>query len=168
MIFKSHSTDVRSTYQHWVKSRTAVASVSVQVYFSLTLLCNKHKNTYGTTFLILILVCLFVWLSVWGFSSHSRIFHPYGNVTITDGGIQNLTYARYFWPLSSEGSLACETYCDTGHPFIIITDKNKRILAIYAAGIRTPNLPLAGRRLLPTAPPLRPFSLCTLTVIIIK
>ena len=25
------------------------------------------------------------------------------------------TNARYSWPLSSEGSLACQTYCDAGH-----------------------------------------------------
>ena len=42
-------------------------------------------------------------LFVWGLSYHSWI----------------LTYARYLWPLSSEGSLACYTYCNTGHPFII-------------------------------------------------
>ena len=29
-----------------------------------------------------------------------------------------LTDTRRSWPLSSEGSLACHTYCDTGHPFI--------------------------------------------------
>ena len=27
-------------------------------------------------------------------------------------------YSRHSWPLSSEGSLACHTFCDTGHPFI--------------------------------------------------
>ena len=27
-----------------------------------------------------------------------------------------------FWSFSSEGSLACHTYCDTGHPFIMIRD----------------------------------------------
>ena len=31
-----------------------------------------------------------------------------------------LTYARHSWPLSSEGSLACHTYCDTGHPLIMV------------------------------------------------
>ena len=31
-----------------------------------------------------------------------------------------LTYARHSWPLSSEGSLACQTYCDTGYLFIMI------------------------------------------------
>ena len=29
--------------------------------------------------------------------------------------LQILTYAWHSWPLSSEGSLACYTYCDTGH-----------------------------------------------------
>ena len=51
-------------------------------------------------------VCLFV-LS---FTSHSRIFHSHGEVTITGEGLQILTYARHSWPLSSEGSLACHTY----------------------------------------------------------
>ena len=60
-------------------------------------------------------VCLFG-----GFSSHSRIFHLYGDVTIAGEGLQILTYARHSWPLSSEGSLACHTYCDTGHPFIMV------------------------------------------------
>ena len=26
----------------------------------------------------------------------------------------------YSWPLSSEGSLACHVFCDTGHPFIMV------------------------------------------------
>ena len=56
--------------------------------------------------------CLFV-SQFWEFSSHSRIFHSYGNVTITGEGLHILTCARNSWPLSSEGSLACHTYCDT-------------------------------------------------------
>ena len=35
---------------------------------------------------------------------------------INGEGSQVLTYARHLWPLSSEGSLACNTYFDTGHP----------------------------------------------------
>ena len=31
----------------------------------------------------------------------------------------NLTYARHSRPLSSEGSITCHTYCDTGQLFII-------------------------------------------------
>ena len=56
----------------------------------------------------------------WGFSSHSRIFHSYGDVTIADEGLKNLTFARHSWLLSSEGSLVCHTDCDTGHPFVMI------------------------------------------------
>ena len=43
-------------------------------------------------------------------------FHSYGDVTITGEGLQILTYTRHLWPLWSESSLACQTYCDT-HPF---------------------------------------------------
>ena len=54
-------------------------------------------------------VCWFVW----SLSSHSRIFHSYGDVTISVEVLQILT--QHSWPLSSEGSLACHTYCDTCH-----------------------------------------------------
>ena len=47
--------------------------------------------------------CLFVWT----LSSHSRIFHSFGDVTIAGEGLQILTYAWHSWPLSSEGSLTC-------------------------------------------------------------
>ena len=52
----------------------------------------------------------FVYLFVWGITSHLRIFHAYGDITITAQGLQTLTYARHSWPLSSEGSLVCYTY----------------------------------------------------------
>ena len=48
-------------------------------------------------------VALFVCCS----SSHSKIFHSYGDVTITGEGLQILTKAWHSWPLSSEGSLEC-------------------------------------------------------------
>ena len=59
-------------------------------------------------------------LFVWILSPHSRIFHSYGDVTIAGEGLQILTYTRHSWPLSSEGSLTCHTYCDMGHPFIMV------------------------------------------------
>ena len=65
----------------------------------------------------------FLYLFVWGFSLHSRIFHSYGDVTITGEGLQVLTYARHSWPISSEGSLACHPYCDTWQPFILSSSK---------------------------------------------
>ena len=78
-----------------------------------------------------------------------------------------------FCILSREGSLACQTYCDMGHPFIIVISEepwHPHLLPIIcqsschylflrhrsvAAWIRTPNLPLAGQKLWPTAPPAR-------------
>ena len=59
---------------------------------------------------------------IWGLSSHSRTFQSYGDVTITGEGLQILTYAWHTWTheLSSEVSYACRTYCDKGHPFIIV------------------------------------------------
>ena len=42
-----------------------------------------------------LIFCSFVSLFVWGFSSHSRIFHPYGDITIVGEGLQILTYARH-------------------------------------------------------------------------
>ena len=95
-------------------------------------------------------VCLFVCLFVFvcGFSSHSRLFHSYGDVI----------YARHPWPLSSEGS-----YCDTGHPFIMVISEDPwqshllpsvwqchylflRLRSV-AARIRTSNLTLAEQTL---------------------
>ena len=44
--------------------------------------------------------------------------HHYGE------GLQILTYTRHSLPLSSEGSLACHTYRDTGHPFIMVISED--------------------------------------------
>ena len=65
--------------------------------------------------------CVFVCLV----SSHSRFFHFYGDVTITSEWLHSLTYARHSWPLSSGGSLACHTYCDTGHPFTMVIPEDQ-------------------------------------------
>ena len=102
----------------------------------------------------------FVCLFVWGFSPHSRIFYSYGVVTITSEGLQNLTYAQQSWLLSSEGSLVCHTYCDTGHIMIISEDPRHSHLfssvwqwsyhylflglRSVATEIRSINLPRAG------------------------
>ena len=48
-------------------------------------------------------VCLFVSLFVVkGFSSHSRIFYSYGDVTITCEGLLILTYTQLLWLFSNE------------------------------------------------------------------
>ena len=70
-----------------------------------------RQSTYQTEDLF---VCLFVVLVP------LELFYLYGDVIITGKGLQILIYARHSWPWSSEGSYACYTYCDTGHPFIMV------------------------------------------------
>ena len=65
-------------------------------------------------------ICLFVC----SLSSQSRMFHWFGNVTITGEGLQILTTDRHSLSLSSEGSLACHTYCDTRHSFIMVISED--------------------------------------------
>ena len=60
-------------------------------------------------------VCLFVW----SFSSHS-----FRDFAIAGEELQILTYARHLWPLGIEGFLAYHTYCDTGHPFIVVISED--------------------------------------------
>ena len=91
-----------------------------------------------------------------------------------------ITLPRHLRSLSSEGSLAYHTYCDTGHPFIMVISEypwHSYLLPyvwqctchyLYfrhryvANGIRTSNLPLAERTLYLTSPPPRPrYSLNT-------
>ena len=75
--------------------------------------------------------CPRVEILFWSLSSHSRKFHSYGDVTIAGEGLQILTNARFSWPLSSEDSLACHTYCDTGHPFIMVMNNHSDVFVCY-------------------------------------
>ena len=79
-----------------------------------------HYSTYnGREMLCKVYVyfCLFVC----GFPSLSIIFHSNWDVTIAGDGLEFcLTFARQSWSLGNESSLACYTYCDTGHSYIMI------------------------------------------------
>ena len=61
----------------------------------------------------------------------------FGDDTIAGEGLQILTYARHLSPMimSSEGSLACHTYCDTGHPFCTGHLRGPVILTPNAEGL---------------------------------
>ena len=59
--------------------------------------------------------CSMMFLFVWRFSSHSNIFHSYGDIIITGEGLHILICTRQTWPLSIEGSSASNTYCHTEH-----------------------------------------------------
>ena len=86
-----------------------------------------------------------------GFVCFGGVFVPLENFSITYGSRHHncqwkLAGQRIWalnWPLSSEGSLGCHTYCDTDHPFVmVISDVWTSVcLRSVAAGIRTPNLP---------------------------
>ena len=80
------------------------------------------KQFYPVSASLALLILLFVWI----FLSHLRIFNSFGDVTIADERLQLLTYiyAWHLWPVSSEGSLAYHTYCDTGHPFIMVISED--------------------------------------------
>ena len=71
----------------------------------ISLISTGSKSYYLLLDLVITnesLFCLFVWC----FTSLSRIFHSYEDVTSTCEGLQILTCAWHSWPLSSEGSLA--------------------------------------------------------------
>ena len=96
-------------------------------------------------------------------------------------GLGILTYARHSWPLSSEGSLACHTYCDTGHPFtciLVISEDlwythtpfaDRLAVELSLPFLRLPpNLPYARPMLLPSVPHRRgPKTLILLIFIIL-
>ena len=84
----------------------------------------RYAGRYRWIFLIFCRYVRFFCLFFWSFSSHSRIFHSFRDVTIAIEELQILTYARQLWPLSSEGSLACHTYCDTGNLFIMVISED--------------------------------------------
>ena len=64
------------------------------------------------------IVCLSICL--FGVYRPTTDFHSFEDVTIAGEGLQILTYDWHSWPLSSEGSLTCHTYCDKGLPFVMV------------------------------------------------
>ena len=68
------------------------------------LICVGLWSTYSD------LICLFgVFRPTEEFFTHKETSQSPGE------GLQILTQTRHSWPLSSEGSIACHIYCDTGH-----------------------------------------------------
>ena len=106
------------------------------LYVSVTkysVLCGEQIWIFDLSFIFCFLpllftlvtqVTLFVCLFVRGFSSQWRIFNSYEYVTMTGEWLQILTYARHLWLLSGNGFLACHTYCDIGHPFIMVISED--------------------------------------------
>jgi hypothetical protein len=63
------------------------------------------------------------WLIIYCFTSHSRIFHLYGDVTIDGEGLQNSGLCSAL----RAGSLSCHTCCDTGPWFFWSHPKDRPI-----------------------------------------
>ena len=65
------------------------------------------------------LVCLFgVLRPTWEFFTHIE------TPPVLVKGFKFLTYSQHLWPLSSDSSLTCYIYYDTGHLFIIIISED--------------------------------------------
>ena len=61
---------------------------------------------------------------VWVLLSNSKKFHSFIDVIISGKALNDFTYTRYSWPLSSDGSLTCNTYCDKGQPIIMVISED--------------------------------------------
>lgn len=103
-----------STRVYWAANTKPRTSFPLYLNKQIRLVVSSIKSMSSCN---VICVCV-------GFSFHSRMFYSYWNVTIGVEGIHILNYARCSWPLSSESSLACQTYCDTGQPFINVIIEN--------------------------------------------
>ena len=121
---------------------------------------NKAENEESHQhYLVFCFVCLWFFVPLENFFTH---------IKTSPLQVKGCKFPRHLWPLSSEGSLACHIYCDTGHPFIMVISEELwhwqllpsawrwschymylflGLLSV-AAGIRTPNLPLAGRTII--------------------
>ena len=80
LIFRSHDQKLKSNC--WSK----------KLYCPLNIFCPFAWKLW------MLLRSLFVW------SSHSKIFHSYCDVTVTGEALQILTYVQHSRPLNSEGS----------------------------------------------------------------
>ena len=81
-------------------------------------------NSIAFIEIIYLIICLFVC----GLTFNSRILEKISScrghieVSITAQGLQIFNW--HSWPLSTEGSLSCHAYCDTGHSFPMVISED--------------------------------------------
>ena len=129
------------------------------VFFSINWHCRQYFIilTARTLVFFSLFVCLF-----WIFHRTREFFIRMETSSLR---LQIYTYVQHPWPSSSEGSLACHTYCDTEYPFIMVISVDPwhshllpsvwqlrlslPVLWLWpvVAWFWTPNPPLAGRSL---------------------
>ena len=102
-------------------------------FLTSRIISGAVKSRYELTELEFLFVCLFVC----GLLSHSRIFLTWRHHHYR---WRAANFDLCSWPLSSEGSFACHTYCDTGHPFIMIISEDLchwHAMPINSGGVTT-------------------------------
>ena len=141
--------------------------ISKDYVFSVCNILNLTRNNDSFCFLfcfVCLFVFLFVCLFVWDVSSHSRILHPYGDVT----------FPANFWPTLCTHDIEQWGFFSVPHlvwhgasvykghirgpvTLIPIAERLAMMLSLPflrlsfdAAGIRTPNIPVARPTLLPS------------------
>ena len=72
-----------------------------------------YTENWGRGHMFVLFVCLGFFVPLENFSFIWRLHHCWWRTA-------NFDLCSNSWPLSSEGSLTCHTYCDTGHPFIMV------------------------------------------------
>jgi hypothetical protein len=102
-----------SKYLQQLILRPQVYETSMQNVFEARLSDQEHNLVPISNTVAYFFWDVVIGLIIRGFTSRSRIFHLYGDVTIAGEGLQNLGLCS----LSREGSLSCHTCCDRGSWF---------------------------------------------------
>ena len=102
------------------RSETVYVTILGEDAVNVNLMIDVYKIIQHIKSALLVFICL----CNWGFHSTRKFFTHMETSPLPVKGFKFFTCARHSWSLSSEGSLACQTYCDTGHPFIMVISEN--------------------------------------------
>jgi hypothetical protein len=91
-------------------------------------ICRVHRSSSG--------LILRYRMIIYCFTSHSRFFHLYGDVTIHGGGLQNLGLCSALRAFEQGGSLSCHSCCDTGPRFFRFHPKDHPIHSLITTHLR--------------------------------
>jgi hypothetical protein len=109
------------------KSRNLIKTCIYWVIFKKKILIIL--NLMGQNKFFEILKGLIDWLIIYGFTSRSRIFHLYEDITIAGEGLQNLGLCSALRAFEQGRILSCHTCCDRGHRFFQSHPKDRPILS---------------------------------------
>ena len=85
----------------------------------------RNKILWCAILVVFCFVCLEFFVPLENFSLIWRRHHyRWRSAKFDQCSALMIWYDMHSWPLSSEGSLACHTYWDTGHPFIMVISED--------------------------------------------